>query len=49
LGVLNESIEDEGWNYLCQQIASLNTPWGYLLVKTPIAGLSYGDYEAVFE
>ncbi len=48
LGFENEEIDDEEWRYLEHRIADLNPPWGYLLVKTPIAGLPYGDYEKQF-
>lgn len=48
LGFQNQEIREEDWHYLRLQLANLNAPWGYLLLKTQIAGLEYADYSRVF-
>lgn len=48
LGFQNQEISKADWDYLRLQLANLNQPWGYLLLKTPIAGLEYSDYPQVF-
>lgn len=49
LGYENQQIEAQDWDYLRQQLAKLNPPWGYLLLKTQIVGLGYSDYPKVFD
>ena len=49
LGYQNQSASESDWDYLKQQIANLNQPWGYLLVKSKIAGTDYSDYTQNFE
>ena len=48
LGFQNQPILEADWNTLRQHIANLNLPWGYLLVKTAIAGLEYNEYQNIF-
>lgn len=48
LGFQNQEVDEAAWDYLRQEFADLNPPWGYLLLKTPIAGLEYGDYPQAF-
>ena len=45
LGFKNQTIKPQDWVYLKQQLANLNEPWGYLLHKTPIAGLMHHDFD----
>ncbi|WP_321275870.1 HIRAN domain-containing protein [Thiomicrorhabdus indica] len=49
LGLQNLEVDDVAWLYLKKQFANLNLPWGYLLLKTTIAGLEYSDYSRVFD
>lgn len=48
LGFQNQEISEADWDYLRLQLANLNPPWGYLLLKTPIAGLEYSNYARLF-
>ncbi|MEA3404847.1 MAG: HIRAN domain-containing protein [Pseudomonadota bacterium] len=49
LGYQNQTVSESDWDYLRQQIANLNPPWGYLLVKSKIAGTDYSDYIQYFD
>ncbi|MDY0135713.1 MAG: PcfJ domain-containing protein [Thiomicrospira sp.] len=49
LGRHNCAVDQQAWLYLHRQLAKLNPPWGYLLVKTAIVGLAYADYARVYE
>jgi len=48
LGFENKEIEPADWDYLLQQLANINRPWGYLLLKTMIVGVGYGDYKKAY-
>ncbi|CAN8139407.1 hypothetical protein THIOSC15_1510002 [uncultured Thiomicrorhabdus sp.] len=48
-GFNNAEPTQRHFDYLKQQLAQLNPPWGYLSLKTDIVGLGYYDFAQVYQ